>query len=70
MLIQIANTHMLVPFHLALIRCKCACYNIHKGTFTFTICSNQSDMFTGKQPERYIIENGSVSKTMCQIFYI
>ena len=46
MLVQIAGTDVLGPFHLALVRLQFACDDVHKGGFSFTIGAYQSDMLS------------------------
>ena len=44
MLVQIADTYILCPFNLTLIRHQLSGYNIKESRFTFPVGTNQSNM--------------------------
>ena len=70
MLIQISNPDIFCPFNFTFIRHQLSGDNIKESRLTFPVCPNQPDMLTLKQPERHIIKNRTISKTMCQMFNI
>ena len=45
MLVQIASTDILRPFHFALIRHQFTGDNIHKGRFSLAVGTDETDMF-------------------------
>ena len=69
-LVQIARTNALRPFHFSFIRRKLTGDDIHKSRLAFSVGAHQSDVFTGQKSEGYIIENLAVSKSVGQVFHV
>ncbi|MNN64215.1 hypothetical protein D3C81_1796460 [compost metagenome] len=69
-LVQIACPHAFRPFNFTFVRLKLACNDVHEGGFTFTVGTDQTDMFALQQAEGYIGENRTVSKPVTQLFYV
>ncbi|MNC39494.1 hypothetical protein D3C75_881550 [compost metagenome] len=70
MLVQIAYPHTFGPFNFTFVRLKLGRDDVHEGRLTFTISTDQTNMFALKQAERYISENGTVTKAVTQLLYI
>ena len=55
---------MLVPFYFSFVRCERTGHDIHERTFALAIRTDQPDMLTRQQAERYIIKDCTVTKTV------
>lgn len=69
-LVQISGPHSFSPFNFTFVRLKLVCDDVHEGGFTFTVGTDQTDMFALQQAEGYIGENRPVSKPVTQLFYV
>ena len=46
------------------------CNNAHKGGFSFSVGPDKTNVLSFQKSEWHIIEDCTVSKSMCQVFYI
>ena len=70
MLVQIAHPDIFRPLYFAFIRHQLPGDDIHEGGFSLAVGTDETDMFSLQQTEGYVMENGSVSKAVGQMFYI
>ena len=70
MLIQIACVDIFCPFYLTFIWHQFSGYNTHKCGLSFTVGTDKSDMFSLQEPERYVLKNRSVSKSVSEMFNV
>ena len=69
-LVKITGTNIFRPFYFTFIRHQFPGDNTHKSRFSFTVGTNKSNMLSFKKSEGNIGKDSSVTKPMCQMFYI
>ncbi|MNC55992.1 hypothetical protein D3C75_1055610 [compost metagenome] len=69
MLIKIAIAYFRGPFHFTAVLKELPGQNIHQRRLADAIRPYQSNMFPGKQPEGYILEQLTVSEVVRNVFY-